>query len=228
MAVRSAPLAQCITDENWRILTADDAYVEVLGRPRREIIGRNPLEFTAPIDQAINDTLLQRLDREGRAFSITKRYIRGDGSLQWVSNHVSSFQDGLGPRRILATCEPRDDPDMANQVARVRQDALWLAQVFDTAKHAFGDDLIGSPALEALLHLHLAEMEGRSLTPCCIAALIRHSETATLRWIKVLEQRRLAEIETGTMLNSTAPMRISGAAQRLMETIVARQPHYQD
>ena len=224
MVVRSASVAQCITDDNWRILAADDAYVEMLARPRDQIIGRSPLEFTAPVDQAINDLLLQRLDREGRAFTITKRYIRGDGGLQWVSNHVSSFSDGAGPRRILATCEPQSEPEIVSDVARLRQNALRLAQMFDAAKQAFGDDLIGSPALEALLHLHLAEMEGRSLTPRCIAALIRHSEAATLRWVRVLEQRRLAEVERDTALDMAAPLRISAPAQRMMEDIATPLP----
>lgn len=228
MVVRSAPVAQCITDDNYRILSVDDSYVEVLGRPRAEIIGRSPLEFTAPVDQAVNDLLLQQLDREGRAFTITKRYIRGDGGLQWVSNHVSSFSDGAGPRRILATCEPRSEPQIVSDVTRIRQNAQALARTIDAAKRAFGEDLIGSPALEALLHLHLAELEGRSLTPRCIAALIRHPEATTLRWIRVLEQRRLAEVECDAMLDLAAPMRISGPAQRMMEDLVDPLPPYHD
>ncbi len=219
MTVRSAPVAQCITDGTWRIVSIDDAYSDLLGRPREEIIGRTPLEFTAPSDQAVNDQLLQRLLRDGGAFRIVKRYVRGDGTLQWVSNHVAAFSDGVGPVRIIATCEPQDAPPADSEVARLRQDAVALLRTIGAAKHAFGNDLIGSPALEALLHLHLAEMEGRSLTARCIAALIRHSEAATLRWMTVLEQRRLAEVERDVALDLDAPLRISGSAQRMMEDI---------
>ncbi len=224
MTIRSAPLAQCITDERLLILTVDDLYLEVLGRPRDEIVGRSPLEFTAPADQSANDVLLQRLSRDGSAFTIVKRYIRGDGGLQWVRNHVSAFHDSGGVRRILATCEPCSEPQIVTDVARARRDALNLTRMLEAAKQAFGADLIGSPALEALLHLHLAEMEGRSLTPRCIAALIRHPEAVTLRWIKVLEQRRLAEVESEAPLDLAAPMRISGPAQRMMEDVTGRLP----
>ena len=224
MTVRSAPVAQCITDERWRIVSADDAYLELLARPRIEVIGRSPLEFTAPGDQVVNDMLLHRLVRHGHAFQITKRYVRGDGQLQWVCNHVSAFADGCGEKRLIATCEPQPDPPATCAEARLRQHATTLLQTVGAAKHAFGADLIGSPALEALLHLYLAEMEGRSLTPRCIAALIRHSEAATLRWIKVLEQRRLAEVERNTPVDMGAPMRISGMAQQMMEDVTGRLP----
>lgn len=224
--VRAAPLAQCITDERLRILTVDDAYVELLGRPREAIVGRSPLDFTAPPDQSLNDSLLQQLDRDGRAFTITKRYVRGDGSLQWVSNHVSSFRDGLGRRRLLATCEVRTEPEIGIELARLRQDAINMVGTIGSAKRAFGADLIGSPALEALLHLHLAEMEGRSLTPRCIGVLIGQPEATTLRWLKVLEQRVLVEMERAGPLESQTPLRITMQAQRMMETIAEMLPPY--
>lgn len=224
--VRAAPLAQCITDERLRILTVDDAYVELLGRPREAIVGRSPLDFTAPADQSLNDSLLQQLDRDGRAFTITKRYVRGDGSLQWVSNHVSSFRDGLGRRRLLATCEVRTEPEIGIELARLRQDAINMVGTIGSAKRAFGADLIGSPALEALLHLHLAEMEGRSLTPRCIGVLIGQPEATTLRWLKVLEQRVLVEMERAGPLESQTPLRITMQAQRMMETIAGMLPPY--
>jgi PAS domain S-box-containing protein len=226
MMVRAAPLAQCITDERLRILTVDDAYVELLGRPREAIVGRSPLDFTAPPDQSLNDSLLQQLDRDGRAFTITKRYVRGDGSLQWVSNHVSSFRDGLGRRRLLATCEVRTEPEIGIELARLRQDAINMVGTIGSAKRAFGADLIGSPALEALLHLHLAEMEGRSLTPRCIGVLIGQPKATTLRWLKVLEQRVLVEMERAGPLESQTPLRITMQAQRMMETIAGMLPPY--
>ncbi len=227
MKVRTAPLAQCIIDERWLIVDVDDAYLELLGRPRAEVVGRSPLEFTAPQDQAFNDALLQRLDREGSGFVITKRYIRGDGAVQWVCNHVSAFGDGAGPRRIIATCSVEREPIlMGGRQARARQDAANLARIFATAKHGFGDDLIGSPALEALLQLHLAEMEGRSLTTRGMARLIGQAPSTTLRWMRVLEQRGLIEVERDMPLDLAAPLRIGAHAQRTMETIAATLPPF--
>lgn len=226
--VRTAPLAQCITDERWRILTVDDAYTELLGRSRAELVGRSPLEFTAPIDQAFNDILLQRLERDGRAFAITKRYVRGDGALQWVSNHVSTFRDGLGPHRLMATCEVRSEPEIGNDLGRLRRDAINLLRTMGSAKRGFGEDLIGSPALEALLHLHLAEMEGRSLTPRCIAVLIAQPEATTVRWLKLLEQRRWVELERAEPLAAGTPLRITIQAQRMMDSVAGTVRPYTD
>lgn len=220
MTLSAAPLAQCITDEACRILLADDAYLELLARRRDEVLGRSALDFTAPGDRAINHLLLQRLERQGRAFTITKRYVRSDGTLQWVSNHVSAFCDGSGTRRFVATCQPQRAASAATgAVARARQEALALIRTMGAAKHAFGEDLIGSPALEILLHLHIAELEGRSLTPHCLARLIRQSDAATLRWARVLGQRHLAEPERDGPLDSAMPLRIAADAQRLMETV---------
>ncbi|MEH3159638.1 MAG: PAS domain-containing protein [Sphingomonas taxi] len=228
MTVRATLLAQCITDERLTILAVDDAYLALVGRERREIVGRSPLTFTAPVDRAVNDVLFQRLRVEGRAFAITKRYLRGDGGVQWVRNHVGLFRDGVGSARVIATCEARAEPPLANDVAWVRQDALTLARTLDAARRAFGGDLTATSALEVLLHLYLAEMEGRSLTPRCLAALTGQAEQTTLRWLRVLSERRLAEVERDGPLDLAAPMRIAAAAQRRMEEIASLYRHQPD
>lgn len=228
MTVRATRLAQCITDDRMVILAVDDAYVTLLGRERHEIVGRSPLSFTAPVDRAISNAVLQRLRVEGGAFAITKRYLRGDGGLQWVRNHVALFRDGTGPARVIATCEARAEPPLTCDVAWVRRDALTLARMLDAAKRAFGGDMIGTSALEVLLHLHLAEMEGRSLTPRCLAALTGQGDQTTLRWLRVLTERRLTEVERDGSLDLAAPMRITAAAQRMMEEIAGLYRHQPD
>jgi PAS domain S-box-containing protein len=93
VVVRTA--AQCLADADHRLIACDDAYLELLGRERREVIGRRILDLTYAPDRPANALMLKGLASEGRAFSITKRYVRGDGDLIWVTNGVGSVPTGL-------------------------------------------------------------------------------------------------------------------------------------
>ncbi len=212
-------LAQCITDTRGIILDADDIYCEIVRRPRHQVLGRSPLTYTLATDRAVNAALLRRLGQGGQAFAITKRYVRGDHALQWVSLHVSAYRDGAGPTRFVATCRPHREPPLAGTVVRARRDAARWIEMLALAKQAFGGDLIAAPALEMLLHLHLAEMECQSLDPSRLAAAIGQSAAATVRWAKVLAQRELVEPERAGMVDEDMPLRITGDAQRMIESV---------
>lgn len=217
----TAQLAQCITDDRGIIVAADPAYLEILGRLRHEVVGRSPLEFTAACDRGINTALLGRLARHGQAFSITKRYVRGDGGVQWVSIHASALREEGAATRFVATCRPHREPNAAGSILRTRRDATRLADMVALAKLSFGGDLIGSPAFEMLLHLHLAELECRSRAPGCLAEAIGQSTSATIRWARVLVQRGLIERERDGEIAFDTPLRITGEAQRMIESIAA-------
>lgn len=96
-------VAHCLADADHRILSCDDAYIELLARERSEIIGAHPLDLTFTLDRALNATMLAGLAHSDAAFTITKRYVRGDGSLLWVTNTVAPVRDGVGRARVSAT-----------------------------------------------------------------------------------------------------------------------------
>lgn len=221
MDTGAARLAQCITDERLAILAVDDAFLALVARERSELIGRSPLDFTAPADRLRNGALLRRLTHDGAGFAISKRYVRGDGRLQWVRSHVLRVGDGAGSHHFLATCSGETAPGPVEPLARSRDGAQWLTATLAAAKAAFGNDVIAAAALEILLHLQTAELEGRSLTPAGLARLIALDERTTLRWLRVLEGRGFAECERGGAIGATSPVRITGLAQERMEALTA-------
>ena len=98
-------IGHSLADFGGIILDVDPTYAEMLERDPREIVGRHLLEITDPRDRGNNLALLDGLRDEGRSYIITKRYVRGDGSLVKVRNHVSIFRDGLGAPRLVAATE---------------------------------------------------------------------------------------------------------------------------
>lgn len=67
------------------IVAVNDGYCALVGRPRRELLGRSPLDFTHPEDRAVSVAALAELSGippGGR--QVEKRYLRPDGRVVWV------------------------------------------------------------------------------------------------------------------------------------------------
>ena len=97
-------LLSCLTDEQMRIVDADEDYGVALGYERHALIGRDVLELTHPDDREINRERADALIAGGAPFSITKRYVGADGRSFWVTNHISLFHAG-NTRRMMATVQ---------------------------------------------------------------------------------------------------------------------------
>jgi PAS domain S-box-containing protein len=96
------PVGTIITDISQTILHIDDRYSEIVYRERASLIGQQALSFTYADDLPANKPVLDKLSGNGAGFTIVKRYVRSDGNLVWVRNHVTKITDGLGccaPRR---------------------------------------------------------------------------------------------------------------------------------
>lgn len=78
------------------LVSVNDRYCEIVGRSREEAIGMRMQDMTFPDDLPENKRLFTRLAETGESFEIEKRYVRGDGSLVWVSNSVSAIRDAQG------------------------------------------------------------------------------------------------------------------------------------
>lgn len=99
----AAPTAHVLTDLTGTYLSVDDAYCEVLGRERRELIGKVAVQFTNPVEQARHSAVVEWMRQTGDPVTLTKSYVRSDGKLRRVQNHASVISDGIGPRRLIAT-----------------------------------------------------------------------------------------------------------------------------
>jgi len=98
-----APSAHVLTDLAGRYLSVDDAYCEVLGRDRHELIGKIAVQFTNPVEQARHAAAVEQMRQTGETVILNKSYVRSDGKLMRVQNNASVISDGIGPRRLVAT-----------------------------------------------------------------------------------------------------------------------------
>lgn len=221
VAAEGFEVAHCLGDADQRILSIDQSFLELLGRDRKEVVGRRGISFTLPDDRPLNSTLLTRLETESVPFSITKRYVRSDGSLLWVNNTVSKFRDGAGPVRLLVTSRATGQPAIDGVLARNLRMARRLCAAIDAGKTAFGADLLSAPPTETLLLLYTAELEGTVLTGEQLAERLGLPWSATVRWLRVLIERGLIEVEGDAPLVAEAPLRIGRGCETRLGRLLA-------
>lgn len=213
-------VAHCIADQDHRIIACDDAYCELIGLDRHEIVGLHPLDLTHPLDRDLNGVLLDGLASSGSAFSITKRYVRGDRGLIWVTNGVAPVRDGLGPERIAATSKRVASPVTRSALARNIAAARRLCLAFLMGKNLFGSELVSAPGAELLLQLYSAELEGQCLNGDDLAARVHLSGAATLRWLKLLVESGLVEVERAEPVAATASFRIAKRCEMMLDALI--------
>ncbi|WP_267397554.1 MULTISPECIES: PAS domain-containing protein [unclassified Sphingomonas] len=215
----SRPIAQCISDADQRFLSVDQRYADLLMDAPAALIGRHPLEFTHPDDRSVNAALLDRVCHDGTPFSITKRYVRRDGSIQWVNNHISRLSEG-GINRLIATCRPLDQPAGQSSVERHWRVAKLLIQGFIAGKAEFGGSLITSPPAELLLLLYTAEMEGRCETMETAAAHMALPPPLAGRWVDAMVHAGLVETELSKLGDGPTALRLTPRALPAIERIM--------
>jgi diguanylate cyclase (GGDEF)-like protein/PAS domain S-box-containing protein len=83
-------------------LDVNDAYAEIVGRPRDQLLGRRRSLFTHPDEQPLERRLLERvLAGETDSYRLEKRYVRPDGTLVWVQADIAAIRDADGRVRTL-------------------------------------------------------------------------------------------------------------------------------
>jgi hypothetical protein len=97
-----------------------------------------------------------------------------------------------------------------------------LCAGFLAAKQLVGADLVSAPAVEILLELYIAEVEGRCLSGDEIAAAIQLSVANTLRWLRILAGRALIEVERGEPIAADARFRVARRCELALEGLIAR------
>ena len=80
-----SPVGMAILSVDWRWLDVNDALCRTLGRPREELVGHSPREYTHPDDIAISREVVDRGQRGVRHQHFIKRYLRPDGEVVWAA-----------------------------------------------------------------------------------------------------------------------------------------------
>lgn len=215
-----APVGTIITDLEQRILHIDDRYEAIVRRGRDTLLGKHALSFTHIDDLPANKPALDRLAVDGPGFTITKRYVRGDGDLVWVKNHVTRIKDGIGPPLMCATTQPIDRPFGSERLTRNYKAAQRLCSALIAGRRELTPEIVGPPAVEALLWLYRAEIEGLSLNADKLAALTASPASVVVRWVKLLQERGLVVGEEPGRLCSQTCVRISVEGERKLDALL--------
>ncbi|HEX4155637.1 MAG TPA: PAS domain S-box protein [Acidobacteriaceae bacterium] len=122
-------VGMAIADREGRILEANSAFLDIVGRSFEELTRENVESITHPEDRAANAAGI-RLIYAGEApdFRIEKRYVRPDGSEVWVRNSLSVLRDENGePVYTICISENIDAQKRAEQASAQARETLEMA-----------------------------------------------------------------------------------------------------
>jgi diguanylate cyclase (GGDEF)-like protein/PAS domain S-box-containing protein len=93
-AFENAPIGMAMTDLEGRIIRANPAMGDIVGRLPTALVGVSVHDFTHPEDRETGEVEMRHLVSTGAGgYQIEKRYIHCDGHEVWVSVSVSCVRD---------------------------------------------------------------------------------------------------------------------------------------
>lgn len=183
------PTAHCVSTIDGIILAADQAFLELVGRPEDEVIGATYQSITHPDDIGRSADMLVSLVKRAAPIRLQKRYVRPDGTAIAANLYVTRFDN---PDRLVSTLfwneQGRDLPP-----ARLWDMALRVKRLREVRKAELGVELATDPVGSVLNCVYLAEAEGRIVGLADIAAECDIPPSLTARWVDVLSKRGILE-----------------------------------
>lgn len=183
------PVAHCVSSMAGIILDFDEGFCQLVQREPEELIGLSYTAITAAEDLNKSSTMLRALVDKAAPTHIRKTYVRPDGSLIEADLLVSKFSE---EGRLIATLSWFEGQRAASP-SRLWKAALRIKHIYDLRIIEFGRDLFSDHVGLILVHIYLAEAEGRVAAASQIAQAIDISTQSMNRWVKVLAQRGLLE-----------------------------------
>ena len=117
------------TDQTGRYLQVNEAFCNIVGYSREELVGLTPWDLTLPDDtEADRSRFQQQVDGTLDTYSVEKRFLRKDGSIGWAWVTGSAVRDDHG-RFLYAVRVLQDVTEHKNAEAalRDREERLRLA-----------------------------------------------------------------------------------------------------
>jgi PAS domain S-box-containing protein len=220
-------VGHALIDEAGDILSVNDAFSAIIGAPAQKLVGRSVEELTAPPDREECAIAIGKLRQTGRSFTISKRFIRADGSLVWVTNFVSIARIAIDRQILTASIVPVSNPSQYRSPARLMQCAKSILEQRKQLSLAFGSGLAPDPAWDVLLLAYVAEGEGASLMARDLAPSFGESQAQLSRWVVLLLESGLMEIEgldggSALQFQSDLPLRLTAKAHKKLEDELAK------
>lgn len=189
---RTLLIGHSLSDADGVIVSIDQRLCDLLERSRSALVGRSYLDITYPDDKPENRAKITSL-KVGEVLLMRKRYMLPDGSPLSVSMHVSRFQSSTGRTRLIGSISiPRPARDLHSPTL------IWSAahkalHILSLRKEMLGE-LHNDFAWEIVLHVYLAEAEGRAIHRAEVSALIGQSCRTTDRWIDLLRRQDVLDV----------------------------------
>lgn len=206
-----------------QLLSLDRNFGEIMQAEPASLVGRLVMDVTAPADRLECSQAIARLRRTRQPFEISKRFVRDNGSLVWVTNTVSMVDHGRDENLMVATIAPISDPQGARAPARLLECARMLIDLRGDRATVVDSSIFSDTAWDIILWAYVAEAEGRAITVPALAATLGISPVRAERWIRVLIGQGSIEIETRET-DPFAPksFRLTNAAHARLEDHLAR------
>ncbi|MEP9359418.1 PAS domain-containing protein [Sphingomonas sp. KR3-1] len=182
-------IAQCITNLELQILEADARFTDAVQRDEEELRAFNILQLTHEEDRVTNARHIENLQLYREPFVIVKRYVRADGSVCWVRNHVSCTSNGAGGTVYLATVELIEPPEEGERALVGVAKRMLKRRELRCIR--FGEDIFSEVAADILIDLFVSEHMSRDVyvSSACLASHVPPS--TALRHLALLEERGL-------------------------------------
>lgn len=186
-------IGHSIGAESGLLLTMDGAVADFLQRSKTELRGLTYADITHPDDRPANVTRLGQLTVGAQPLRLRKRYLLPQGGYVWATVEVSKLQTGLDQGRLIGTIFSLDFKEQQATPADLWAAAKRQAQLITDRNAALGPDLFNDGAWPVLLHLYIAEAEGRSFDDGGDSATGYLSATSKANWLRALRSSALVE-----------------------------------
>lgn len=170
-------------DLKGTILQIDEPVADLLRRRRRDIEGVSYLSITCPADRSRNAAIISTLRLGAGPQSIRKRYLAGDGGEIWVTLHTARIGNNGANDHLVGTFVVDQDTEVPR---RLWQRAKQMLVFHDMRAKTFGARLMTERSWLILLHIYVAEAEGRTMQLSEIAQSTNSGLGLTRTWIKAL------------------------------------------
>ncbi len=155
------------SDLEGRILTANDRFCEMLGRPLEAIAGHLAAEFTHSDDVASTHDFVASTQVVREERQLSKRYVRPDGGIVWALLSVRTLRDDQGraygfmtvavdiTAQKVAEAELRESDQRFRRLADTAPSPVWLTNAEGAVEfvNVALIDFYGQPAEAILGHV---------------------------------------------------------------------------
>jgi PAS domain S-box-containing protein len=185
-----------IVDDMNDLLAVDPGFCNIMRASSAQLIGRNVWDLTAPADREECALAIAGLRNTGQPFEISKRLVRADESLIWVTNNVSLVRNAGGRNILVATISPMAESPAERAPARLLNYARMMVTARMDRRSVLAHDLSTDLAWDVILAIYIAEAEGKAITTTGLAEQLGMRRNQADRWITLLLSEGAIEIET--------------------------------